>query len=134
MIGSASVIIGVIIGALATYIANFSLKKMELNHAKEQELRLEKRICCANFIAEANRLVIQSTHKKITTPSEMVNLTAHYTNIELLCTVSSTNAAREIFELILSLHNQIEKEADYTYAELRMKLVGLIKGEIEFKT
>ena len=129
-----AVIVGVAVGAIATYFANYRLKMHELNYLKEKEANIQIRDCCANFISEANRLVVHSMREKISDPKEMIALTTHYTNIELLCSKNIIKAARDVFDLILSLHSQVEKDINTTYAELRKELVNVIKQDIKTKT
>jgi hypothetical protein len=129
-----SVIAGVAVGAFTTYYANYRLKMHELNYLQKKEINIQIRDCCANFIAESNRLVVHSMHEKISGSKRMIDLTTHYTNIELLCSKEAIGAARNIFDLIISLHSQIEKDVGGNYPDLRKELIKVIKKDIKNRT
>ncbi len=129
-----AVLVGVAVGAIATYFANYRLKMYELNYLQEKEANMQIRDCCASFISEANRLVVLSMQEKISDKKEIITLTTHYTNIELLCSKNIIKAARDIFDLILSLHGQIDGSTNATYAELRKEFINVIKQDIKTQT
>ncbi len=134
IINALPTLLGVMLGAFGAYFSSKSLKKIEFSHLRQQELRVEKRKCCAEFLGEADRLVIKSIDEKISSASAMSSLAINLSNIELLCSQKTIDAAKLIFEYVLNAHGQSIKEQKHHYSELKKHLIGFVKEEIAIET
>lgn len=134
IINALPTLLGVMLGAFGTYYSSKNLKKIEFSHLRQQELRVEKRKCCAEFLGEADRLVIKSIDEKLSSASAMSSLAICLSNIELLCSKNTITAAKLIFDYVLNAHGQSSKEQKHHYSDLKTRLIGFVKEEIAIET
>lgn len=133
IINALPTLLGVMLGALGAYFSGKSLKKIELTHLRQQELRIEKRKHCAEFLAEADRLVIKSMDEKLPSASAISALAVCLSNIQLLCSNDTITSAKLIFDYVLSAHGQANIEQKHHYADLKARLIGFVKQEISIE-
>lgn len=131
LINALPALLGVLIGAVGTYISGRHIKSIEISNAIDQELKKQKRIFCADFICESNRLVILSFTEKMPTPTTLTLLTSYLSNIEILCNKPTIDLARKIFDHILSAHSQKENHTlNSSYYDLRTEFTKIVREEV----
>lgn len=132
LINSLPTLLGVILGALGAYYSNKQIKKIELHNSRNQELRIEKRKCCAEFLEEANRQLMKSFDSKFSLASDFSSLGVCCSNVELLCSENTISAMKEIFGFVLKSHSSSgTKEESGKFNELKVAFIAAVRKELE---
>jgi hypothetical protein len=132
LINALPTLLGVMLGALGAYYSSKKIKNIELQNARSQELRIEKRKCCAEFLSESNRQLMKSFDSNFSSASEFSNLANCCSNVELLCSEATISSMKEILSYVLKSHSSSRKNEDYSkYNELRAAFIVAIKKELE---
>ena len=132
IINAIPTLLGVMLGAICAYYSNKKIKSIELQNSRKQELRIEKRKCCAEFIAESNRQLIKSFDSTFSSASEFSNLANCSSNVELLCSETTIAAMKEILNCVLKSHSSSRKNEEYgKYNELKAAFIVAVKKELE---
>lgn len=103
---------GAVVAGVITYVSGRGVKTHEWKLALAREEAASRRNLYVAFLAEAHRLLIQSTHKKISSVAELSDLDARYAEISLVASTPVIEGAKLIVDSILSAHTVSSKNED----------------------
>lgn len=123
LIASISALAGSAVGGFAAYFSNKSMRKLEWKLSEIEREIASRRATYANFLAEANKLILQSVEKKASSAIPIQELLNLQSEIALLSPPIASKA-KEIISCVLD-HHQKGNEQHGTYPTLRDDSIAL---------
>jgi hypothetical protein len=129
IVGVAAALLGSAIGGFTSYLSTRSMKKLEWKLSlREKELARSEGLY-SEFIAEANRVLIQSFDQKFSSVKEMTTLLAlesriwmHSEEIGIL--------SRQIVSCVLDYHTKDRKDEEARFPGLRDTFIATCRREL----
>jgi hypothetical protein len=102
-------LIGALVAGVISFIAGRSLKTHEWKLAVIKETIATRRRIYAEFLSEADRLMMQSIEDKIDRLTALNELTTKFSEISLLSPDPVIEAAKVVFDAVISAHARDSK-------------------------
>lgn len=110
-----------LVAGVISYLAGRSMKTHEWRLAQAREEHAAHKTLYAAFLAEAHRLAVQSTEKKVQSVAELDLLSQHLAEIKLVGTEPVVEAAQSVVSAVLDSHtgeeSKVEPRAFYLPAD-----------------
>jgi hypothetical protein len=123
-------LVGAVVAGVISYIAGRGMKTHEWRLAlAREEIALRKSLYVA-FLAEAQRLIIQSTDTKISSVAELNDLSAKYAEISLLASEPVIKCAKLVMEAVLLAHTAGKEHKDTDFNRKKQSLIDAVRKEL----
>lgn len=124
-------LIGAAVAGVISYVAGRGMKIYEWRLSLAKEDIAARRRLYAEFLAEADRLILQSMERKLTATSALKELTVKLSEISLLSTEPVLEAAKAICDYALSAHTAERATRDErNFYELKKNFIAAARNEI----
>lgn len=126
-----SALIGALIGGFINYFATKSVKEQEwkLTLVKERINRLEK--VFSDFLLCSQKLLVQSTEKKISSVADLNLMNDSYSQIELTASQEVIDAAKLICDYVVRRQAKEPTEDTRNFFELKQAFIRSARAELE---
>lgn len=126
-----SALIGVLIGGVINYFATKSVKEQEWKLALVKERINKQEKVFSEFLLFCQKLLIQSTEKKISSIAELNVMNDCYSLIELTATQEVIDAAKQICDYVLNSHAAKPIEDKRDFYELKQTFIRSARAELQ---
>jgi len=118
-----------VIAGLLSYAAGKGMKKHEWDlNIRREKVTVRQRLY-AEFLAEADRQVLQSMKEKISDATSFYEITRKFSEIELLSSDDVSTAAKSICDHVVGSH-AVEEKTGASFYELKKGFIQSAKKEI----
>lgn len=125
-----STLIGAVVAGVISYLAGRGMKTHEWKLALAREEIASRKNLYVAFLAEAQRLLMQSTHTKISSVAELKDLDAKYAEISLLASESVVEGAKLVVDAILSAHAAGTEREDMDFYARKQSFIDAVRIEL----
>lgn len=130
-----TVIVGTLISAIVagtiSYVAGRGMKTHEWRLSLAKEEIASRRTLYVEFLAEAHRLLLISTEKKVSNVSELKNLNAKYVEISIFSSPLVVDTAKLIVDAILIANSRDEEKSDTGFYSRKEKFIDAVRQELK---
>lgn len=130
LIAIISTLVGAVVAGVISYIAGRGMKTHEWKLALAREEIASRKSLYVAFLAESQRLLIQSTHTKISSVTELKDLDARFAEISLLSSAPVVEAAKLIVDSILSAHTAGRERDDTNFYARKQSFIDAVRQEL----
>jgi hypothetical protein len=129
LVGGAAVLLGTAVGGLISFFSSRSVRRMEWELALTEKNILNRESLYAEFLTEANRLMLLSVDRRIAQSTELTTLISIEAKIWFHSEIVG-KTAREIAKCILDQHSKEPKGSDPGFPKLRDRFIAEGKEDI----
>ena len=122
---------GVVVGGLLNYLANRSMKNREWKLAVARDQAATRQKLYAEFLVEAQRLIVQAREEKVSTLADLNALNAKFAEITLIAPEDVVLAAKSLAECAISSHSSQPAKEVAELARLKTEFVTIARQDIE---
>lgn len=122
---------GTLVGGFINYLSSRSVKNHEwrLSLAKDQAASRQK--LYAEFLVEAQRLVIQAHENKISSLSDLNALNGKFAEVSLVAPDSVVEAAKKLTDAAITSHSAPPAKEVADFFKLRAAFIAAVRQDIE---
>jgi hypothetical protein len=118
-----------LLAGMLSYAAGKGMKRHEWDlNLRREKVELRQRLY-AEFLAEANRLILQSIQKKSGELTAFYKISEKFSEIELISAEPVSSAAKSIFDKAVS-SNVIEEKEGTNFFDLKRNFIQQVRIEI----
>lgn len=121
---------GAVVAGAISYVTGRSVKTHEWKLALAREEIASRKSLYVAFLAEAHRLIMQSTHKKISSVTELSDLDAKYAEISLVSSVPVVEGAKLVVDSVLSAHTASSKNEGTDFYARKQRFIDSVRTEL----
>lgn len=130
IIPAITALVGVLVGGVINYLSMRSVKNREwrLSLAKDQAASRQK--LYAEFLVEAQRLVIQAREEKISSLSDLDALNGKFAEVSLVAPDSVVETAKKITDAAITSHSAPPAKEVTDFFKLRTEFIVAVRQDI----
>ncbi|SUS06831.1 conserved hypothetical protein [uncultured Defluviicoccus sp.] len=118
-----------VVAAVLSYAAGKGMKRHEWDlNIRREKVAIRQRLY-AEFLAEANRLILQSIEEKSSTVTSFFKLTRKFSEIELISPDTVSAAAKSICDHVICSH-AVQQKMETNFYELKQAFILQARQEI----
>jgi len=126
----ASVLAGVLTGGFINYFAMRSVKSYEWKLALAKEQMASRQKLYAEFLVEAQRLVVEAMERKIARPTELNAMNGKFAEISLVASEAVVNSARAVADYALESQSAAGPTESSDFFSLKRAFIDAARKDI----